>query len=56
MKHHNRMKPMPRPQYCAQQEFLQHLARLAGVNAVTVWAGGKNRYQISMLIERKTQE
>lgn len=56
MKHHNRMKPMPSPQYCAQQEFLRHLARLAGVNAVTVWAAGKNRYQLSVLIQGKTQE
>jgi hypothetical protein len=56
MKHHNRMKPMPSPQYCAQQEFLRHLARLAGVNAVTVWAVGKNRYQLSVLIQGKPLE
>lgn len=34
-------KTNAQPQYCAQQEFLQHLARLVGVNAVTVWAVGK---------------
>ncbi len=56
MKHHNRLKPMPSPQYCAQQEFLRHLARLAGVNAVTVWAVGKNRYQLSVLIQGKPLE
>lgn len=54
--HHIRPKPMPKPQYCAQQEFLRHLACLAGVNAVTVWALGKNRYQLSVLIQGKTQE
>lgn len=56
MKHHDRMKAMPSPQYCPQQEFLRHLARPAGVNAVTVWAVGKNRYQLSVLIQGKTQE
>ena len=56
MKQHNRMKAMPRPQHCAQQEFLRHLARLAGENAVTVWAVGKNHYQLSVRIQGKTQE
>ena len=41
MMHNMRPNPMPTLQYCAQQEFLWHLAGLAGVNAVTVWAGGK---------------
>lgn len=56
MKQHNRVKAMPSPKYCAQQEFLRHLARLAGVNAVTVRAVGKNRYHLSALIQGKTQE
>jgi len=56
MKQHNRVKAMPSPQYCARQEFLRHLARLAGVNGVTVRAVGKNRYRLSAIIQGKTQE
>jgi len=56
MKQHNSVKALPSPQYCAQQEFLRHLTRLAGVNAVTVRAVGKNRYHLSALIQRKPQE
>jgi len=55
MKHHNRMIAMPSPQYCAKQEFLWHLGRLAGVNPVTVRAVGKNRYHLSARIQGKTQ-
>jgi hypothetical protein len=56
MMHNMRPNPMPTLLYCAQQEFLRHLARLAGVNGATVWTVGKNCYQLSMLIQGKTQE
>ena len=56
MKQHNRVKAMPSSPYCAHQEFLRPLAHLAGVNAVSVRAVGKNRYHLSGLIQGKTQK
>lgn len=51
-----RPRHMPTPLFCAQQELLRHLAHVAGVKAVTVWTVGKKRYQLSVLLEGKTQE
>ena len=51
-----RTRPLPKPLFCAQQEFLRHLARVAGVDAVTVWTVGKKRYLLSVMMEGKTQE
>ncbi len=48
-----RRKPMPKPQYCAQQEYLRYLARLAGVNAVTVRALGKEPVSVECANPRK---
>ena len=51
-----RTKQLPKPLLCAQQEFLRHLARVAGVEAVTVWTVGKKGYLLSVVMEGKTQE
>ena len=51
-----RTKQLPKPLLCAQQEFLRHLARVAGVDAVTLWTVGKQGYLLSVLIEGNTQE
>ncbi len=47
---------MPTSLLCAQQEFLRHLAHVAGVEAVTIWSVGKKRYRLSVLVQGKTQE
>ena len=56
MKQPHRTRPLPKPLLCAQQEFLRHLARVAGVDAVTLWAVGKKGYLLSVMMRGKTQE
>ena len=51
-----RARPLPKPLLCAQQEFLRHLARVAGVDAVTLWAVGKKGYLLSVRMRGNTQE
>lgn len=43
-----RIRQLPKPLMCAQQEFLRHLARVAGVDAVTVWAVTIQAYSDSL--------
>ena len=51
-----RIRPLPKPLLCAQQEFIRHLARVTRVDAVTLWAVGKKGYLLSVVMEGKTQE
>jgi len=51
-----RTRQLPKPLLCAQQEFLRHLALVARVDEVTLWAVGKKGYLLSVLMKEKTQE
>ena len=52
----HRTRPLPKPLLCAQQEFLRHLALVAGVDAVTVWTVGKKGYLLSVRMRGNAQE
>ena len=56
MRQLRRTRPLPKPLLCAQQEFLRHLARVAGVEAVMLWTVGKKGYLLSVRMRGNTQE
>ena len=48
-------KQLDVPVLCVQQQFIQHLVQVAGIDGVTIWHVGPKAYYLSAKVKNKSE-